>query len=148
VGVDYHRPLGMRWQVDVSSAGSYGDGPRRRAVLNSALSLTNVLADRWVATASVTQVAESDVIDEVRASPAWTVHGVAQLSYFFEDSWSITAGLDHTQARPLVSFNETALPPGGYMRETQVVLGLTYRPVGRFEAPGLHVFERLAPGGI
>ena len=148
VGIEYHRPLGMRWQVDLASAGSYGDGPRRRAVLNSTLSLTNVLADRWVATAAVTQIAVSDFLDGVRVNPAWTVQGSAQLSYFFEDSWSITAGLDHLQARPLVRFNDTSLPPGGYMRQTQIVVGLTYRPIGRFEAPGLRVSERLAPGGI
>jgi hypothetical protein len=146
--VAYHRPIGMRWQVDLSSAGGYGDGPHRRATLSSALALTNVLADRWVATATVTQFASSEVVDSVRLSPAWQIHGTAQLSYFFEDSWSISAGIDHTQARPVTIISGVAATPNGYIRNTQIFLGLTYRPVGRFEAPGLHVAERLTPGGI
>ena len=146
--VDYHRPLGMRWQVDLSSGGDYGDGPHRRATLSSALALTNVLADRWVATVMVSQFAQSEVADSVRLSPAWQIHGTAQLSYFFEDSWSLSAGLDHTQYRPVTTISGVAVTPNGYVRQTQIVIGLTYRPVGRFEAPGLGVSERLAPGGI
>ena len=144
----WHRPLGMRWQVDAGGTGRYGDGPRRQLLLSGALSLTNVLADRWVATVTASEVTSTQVVEGVRTSPAWTVRGNGQLSYFFEDSWSISAGVNHEQARPL--FNDGVNPsvPLGYFRQTQVVFGLTYRPVGRFEAPGLHVSERLAPGGI
>ena len=107
-----------------------------------------MLADRWVATVMVSQFAQSEVADSVRLSPAWQIHGTAQLSYFFEDSWSLSAGLDHTQYRPVTTISGVAVTPNGYVRQTQIVIGLTYRPVGRFEAPGLGVSERLAPGGI
>ena len=144
----WHRPLGMRWQVDASGAGHYGDGPRRLVQLGAALGITYVLADRWVVTASASDLAASLVADSVRTSPSWVVRGAAQLSYFFEDSWSITAGVDHFQARPFLSNGNDPASPEGYARQTQAVFGITYRPIGRFEAPGLHVSERLAPGGI
>ena len=146
--VAWHRPFGMRWQADLASTGRYGDGPRRQVIANSALGLTYVLADRWVVTAAATHVISSALVDSTRSSPAWTVHGVGQLSYFFEDSWSITAGVDHMQARPLFVVNDQPAVPMGYLRQTEVVVGLTYRPLGRFEAPGLGVTQRLAPGGI
>jgi hypothetical protein len=146
--VEYHRPFGMRWQTDVSGTARYGDGPRRQLLTQSAVGLTNVLADRWVATAAGSLVSFSEYFDGTRTSPAWTARATAQLSYFFEDSWSIAAGLDHMQARPLFLINSMVIGTQGFERQTQVVLALTYRPIGRFEAPGLRVSERLTPGGI
>jgi hypothetical protein len=146
--VEYHRPFGMHWQTDFSGTARYGDGPRRQIVITPAVGLTNVLADRWVATATGSLVSVSEILDGARSSPAWTARVTAQLSYFFEDSWSIAAGLDHQRARPLFTDATGVTSVQGSQRQTQLVLALTYRPVGRFEAPGLHVAERLAPGGI
>jgi hypothetical protein len=145
---DVHRPLGMRWQADLSGALRYGDGPRRRLIASYAAGLSYVLADRWLATAAFSEVSSSEQIEGARSSPGWTILGAGQLSYFFEDSWSVFASVDHQQARPLRSINDTPLVPDGFWRQTQVQFGLTYRPSGRFEAPGLGVSERLAPGGV
>src|SRR5262245_22793193 len=146
--VSWHRPFGMHWQADFASTGRYGDGHRRRVLVSSALGFTNVLADRWVLAATATHQAASLVQEGVRLSPEWSVHGIGQLSYFFEDSWSVAATFDQSQTRPFFSDGTNPIVPNGFVRETRLVLGLTYRPVGRFEAPGLHVAERLTPGGI
>jgi len=144
---DVHRPFGMRWQMDIRGSGLYGDGPARQVTLLSSLALTYVLADRWVAMGGVTQSATSVVADSTRLSPGWSVGASAQLSYFFEDSWSVTAGVSQIQIRPMFTSGGSSAPQG-FLRQSQIVIGLTYRPVGRFEAPGLGVSERLAPGGI
>ena len=35
-----------------------------------------------------------------------------------------------------------------FLRQSELRIGLTYRPIGRFEAPGLEVSERLTRGAL
>jgi len=143
-----HRPFGMRWQADIAGAFRYGDGPNRQLLASSDLGLSYIVADRWLATGAFTSVTTSYYHEGTRFSPAWAVRASGQLSYFFEDRWSAFVGVDQQQDRAQVFFNDTPESPAGFQRQTQVQVGLTYRPAGRFEARGLGVAERVTPGGI
>lgn len=145
VGVEYHRPVGMRWQSDLSTAASYGGGPRRSLDLGSAAQIQYMIADRWYSSASLQYDVLSERLDDVRSEPTWFLQGRAQLSYLVEDSWSFDLQFSTSQAQSrnqLVGF--FGAPESIFQRFSTLLVGLTYRPFGRFDAPGLGVAERLS----
>ena len=141
----YHRPVGMRWQMGLASSAAYGDGASRLALLESSAELDHVIADRWVLSATAAQQVESVQDDGVRTHPTWRAQGGLQLAYFMEDSWTLFARDQLFQERQHVSFVSFGVPivASEFRRTNQLSIGLTYRPAGRFEAPGLGISERL-----
>src|SRR5262249_52346063 len=104
-----------------------------------------LLADRWYALATAQQVVRSVVAQGTREQPSWSVAGNVELGYFFEDSWSAHVawnGLDNmTRFRSAGAVAESN-------RSTQISFGLTYRPIGRFNAPGAGVSGRRTPTAL
>lgn len=143
LGATVARPYGMRGQVSLSTSLRYGDGPRQEALWLSSAELDHVVADRWVASATATHLVASRREGDVRVHPNWQVTALFQLAYFVEDALAITASEQLLQARPLVISSPGPTTTDGFFRQSELRIGLTYRPVGRFEAPGLGISERL-----
>jgi hypothetical protein len=140
---EYQRPWGMRWQARIVSTLSYGDGASRLASVTGGYSVDHLVADRWLISGSLSHEVNSVRRGGARVHPTWSLLGIVQAQYFVEDSWSLSASYRHVQSRgENVYFQPTYTR---FDRFNDFRLGLTYRPVGRFEAPWLGVSERLTP---
>jgi hypothetical protein len=67
--------------------------------------------------------------------------GRANLSYLVEDSWTLDLQFTHEQEQER---NGIFYFPRYFQRTSALTFGLTYRPFGRFAAPGLGLSEHLA----
>lgn len=138
--LEYARPAGPRWQWDFGSSARYGGGRRRATSLESFGSATWLVADRWYATAGFEHVIQNARVDGVRYLPTWRYFSSAALGYWVEDAWSLQLALQQSQENLRTRFQ-----PAGFSRYDRVAslnLGLTYRPAGRLDAPGLGIAER------
>jgi hypothetical protein len=139
LGLEYHRPGGMRWQTDASALATYGGGSRNDLDATSAAQVEYMIADRWFASARLDYRSLTQELNGVRAEPEWTLTGRATLSYLVEDSWSLDLqGNTSQQQRRNEEFSSPV-----YLRFSGISFGLTYRPYGRFDAPGLKISEHL-----
>jgi hypothetical protein len=139
LGLEYHRPGGMRWQTDASAVSTYGGGPRRELDVSSVAQVQYLIADRWFALARLDYQSHSQELNGARSEPEWTLAGRTSLSYLVEDSWSLDLQCSSTQQqRRNEDFFTTS-----FVRVSGISFGLTYRPYGRFEAPGLNIAQRL-----
>ncbi len=97
LGVEVHRPAGMRWQSDLSVAASYGGGAGRALVVGTFAGIQYLLADRWYASATLDETERSRHAGDGRTPPSWLLEGRASLSYLVEDSWSLDLLFSHEQ---------------------------------------------------
>jgi hypothetical protein len=139
LGLEYHRPGGMRWQTDASAVSTYGGGPRRVLAVSSAAQVQYLIADRWFAFARLDYLSHSQELNGTRSEPEWTLAGRTSLSYLVEDSWSLDLQCNTTQQQRR---NEDFFTTG-FVRISGISFGLTYRPYGRFDAPGLNIAQHL-----
>ena len=136
ISAEYHRPVGMRWQSDVFAGTSYGGGSRRELGVNSSGQVRYMIADRWFAGAMLRHSFSSLRLNGVRTEPEWSLDGRTDLSYLVEDSWSLD--LTYTLSQ-LQSRNRERFFSPFFERSSGLAFGLTYRPAGRFDAPGLGI---------
>lgn len=130
--VEYHRPFGWSGQVDALASAS---GPVRPGDVGlrveSSGSATWLIADRWQAVGSV---AQQRLYYSPRGgrglpcSPTWRVACGGSFGYYVEDHVLLTLSLSEVQ---LSGYRYA------YERDNTVSLGVTYRFLGRLEAPGL-----------
>jgi hypothetical protein len=121
-----HQPLGWSWQLDLSGAveaetrvGQHGYR------CESAATLGWDIADRWAAQAGWSQErnnARPDVLE-----PAWVAQAGVSLAWFVEDRTSLSLSVNEMQER----WSDT------FYRQRQATIGLAYRFLGSFSAPGL-----------
>jgi len=142
---EFHRPVGIRWQTSLGSTVTYGDGERRVASLASSAEVDRLVADRWLVSASVNHEVTGFRREGAPVHPIWNLTVVLGTQYFVEDSWSLYASYQHAQSRAFSPFYYYEPEDYRYDRTSNFQLGLTYRPIGRFEAPGLGISERLTP---
>ena len=136
---EYHRPLGWRWQADVTGTVDVSVRPGTRGLdagLDARLAWS--IADRWSADLRVDQARRYMYLRQVAGGPAddtWDVGCGATLAYYLEDRTTISVTLVETQYRSL----DRGFSPAGrsYYRKGQAQLGLTYRFLGWLQAPGL-----------
>jgi hypothetical protein len=134
---EFHLPLGWRWQLDATTRATRPAraGERGLDVSNRA-SVSWFVADRWLASAALDQsrkyfrprgAGEALEIDE------WQTQAQASVAYYLEDRTSLALTLQQQQAR------STYAPYEGraFSRYSYVSLGISYRFLGRLEAPGL-----------
>jgi hypothetical protein len=140
LSAEYHRPVGMRWQSDASAGASYGRGPLRELDVNASAGLQYLLADRWYASATFQESVRSQRTADGRSQPSWFLQSRANLSYLVEDSWSIDLHYTDVQG---IQRDVFASFPADFLRSSGFSFGLTYRPFGRFDAPGLGLSEHL-----
>ncbi|HEY6193790.1 MAG TPA: hypothetical protein VI504_02020 [Candidatus Eisenbacteria bacterium] len=141
LSAEYHRPAGMRWQSDCSLVTTYGGGPGRRLDIHPFAGVQYLIADRWFAAASLEENAHTERAGDGRTHPSWDLVGRANLSYLVEDSWTLDLQFTHEQEQER---NGIFYFPRYFQRTSALTFGLTYRPFGRFAAPGLGLSEHLA----
>src|SRR5262249_34426099 len=134
--MEYHRPIGLRWQVDVRGSALV---PIVRDVdgveVASNLTVAAIVADRWLAVASVeqTRTLEQRGSDHRPLADEWRVQYGASLPSSLEDRLLLqlkaSGGQDHLQA--------SVFSPNTPRRQIDVTLGLTYRFTGQVTAPGI-----------
>lgn len=140
---EIERPLGMRWQASASSQVQTPVRSNRDGVLVSDFArLAYMVADRWVASAEVfhtrsllTKDSHGVVFDD-----RWLVDYGVSASYYLEDHLALSLFLRENQGHDTLSGSG-----GAFQRFGSVLLAMTYRIMGRFDAPGVIPAETLRP---
>ena len=134
---EYHLPLGWRWQLDANSRVTRParTGERGLAMANS-VSLAWYVADRWLASAALSQSRQYFSPRHVRDAlewDGWWTSAEAGVTYFLEDRTSLSLSVAEDQTR------SEYIPYGTryFSRNGRVQLGLVYRFLGGLDAPGL-----------
>jgi len=133
--VDYHRPIGMRWQVDALSQGLITEMGQTIHVA-SRLGVNWLVADRWFATAGVQQSLEATKHEDGRKPQPWSVDYGASVNYFLEDAWAFRLGWSGHQENTFQ-----------YSHRDAITLGVTYQFAGWLSAPAVFAPMRLTPPG-
>jgi hypothetical protein len=130
------RPVSMRTHTQLSLQATAGS--HDQLALRTIARAFEILADRWYTELDFQHDVSSERSHGARLQPVWLTAGQVQLGYFLEDAWSAHVNWISVQ-------NQERAPVSGasfYSRNSQVTVGLTYRPFGRFDAPGVGVFGR------
>jgi hypothetical protein len=131
---EFHRPLGWRWQLDADGQAALATRIGEHGAMTSAnVSLAWDVADRWAA--GITAHQQRTDLRKTLAPPVWLTQVSASVAYDLEDRLSLSLSLSELQYR--------YLPGGDYQRSRQLSLGLDYRFLGAFDAPG--VMGRMQP---
>lgn len=137
VGVqgEAHLPVGWRWQFDASGSAAVTVSSQDRG-LNTATQLSAywIVADRWragILFASSRHYLYHDNAPPPYPRDGWETQAAGFASYFIEDHLTLDAQLGSTQQ------SRDSVPYRYYYLDHRFTLGLTYRFLGRFDAPGL-----------
>ena len=132
---EYHLPLGPRWQIDASARAALPLDHRDVSMeVTGSASIGWIVADRWIASANVSD----HWFDAARTrgpslgdSGTW-VFG-ASVAYYLEDRLLLRLDATEDQTSRLSDTGAESTHNG------KVLLGLTYRLRGTFDAPGLDI---------
>jgi hypothetical protein len=148
--VEFHRPLGWPLQLDVVSTILFPQDNTSKAIrAKSSVTLTYLVADRWVASAVVQH---QRLIEEYsyprydwrERTDSWSVNVGASVQYFVEDRLSLVLTLSHSQGRTAWEMTDHD-PEVSYRRSNAAMLGIAYDFLGVLEAPGLIPRATLPP---
>ena len=131
--VDYHRPVGMRWQVDATSRALIPE-EGKSIDWTSGAGIHWLVADRWFAAASFRHELFTQGHGSDRRPQWWFVNYGASVNYFLEDAWSFGLGWSGAQTHGY-SFD----------RRDSFSLGVTYQLAGWLTAPAVFAPMRLSP---
>jgi len=131
---EYHRPLGLRWQVGASHSTSIGEAGETLATFTS-LSASYLVSDRWVGGVSAVHVLSATERGSARTVDRWRVAVNAELQYFLEDSWALRLRASQIQDHTSRIFT----------RLGSVDIGISRIFTGLFELPGVAAAMRAAP---
>jgi hypothetical protein len=147
--VEYHRPIGMRWQLDAESHAFFALQNARvddGLDMFTSLSAVWVVSDRWFWSADLGQARHyltSRGSEFVSGRDAWSVRYGMTLGYLLEDRVGLEIGASEFQyggRNP--SAAETMIS-----RAASIQVGVSYHFLGGLDAPGLIPPVRLQPGG-
>jgi hypothetical protein len=143
--VEFHRPIGDRWQFDATGKALFPTRKEDKGLLvNHSGSVTGVLADRWLASLFLTQSRSlsrhasplGDVID----FDDWGWSYGLSWNYYLEDRLSLQFVISESQAK------HGSYQYSSHQRSAGLNLGLTYRFLGRYQAPGILEPANIARG--
>jgi hypothetical protein len=138
--IEYHRPLGPRWQVDAGEEVLFPLRPHRQGFeLSSDLRVQAIVADRWTAGAQIghtRSIEHARPKDEEPEVDRWRVDLAGNLAFYLEDRIQVLIRADHIQEMVRIPGGFSFIRPG-FARRGRVTLGLTYRFLGGLDAPGL-----------
>jgi hypothetical protein len=119
--LEWHRPLSLRWQADVSSSLLIPTrGPARAVRFVSRGTLQWIVADRWLASALFSHVRQSTI-------DSWSVGYGASLVWYLEDHLRLGISASGGQSSQGDFFT----------RSNEVSVNMGYRFAGRLETPRL-----------
>jgi hypothetical protein len=142
--LEYHRPLGWRWQVDLATeallpmrADEHGFS------VASGGDVTWLIADRWKWSVDLSH---SRAVFEPRHSDRlqyddWSVTWSSVLGFYIEDRTDLYVELRQNQARQVWQSMDSTR----YGRDTSFSLGLRYRFMGGYDGPRLIQVEEMPP---
>jgi len=134
---EFHEPIGTRWQVDVAGQALFPTREQDKGMaINTGGTVTALLADRWLASLSLSQSRavrrRSTPIGDVTDADDWGwSYGASWLCYI-EDRLSLELAISESQTKHR-SFPQYAT----YQRGAGMSVGLSYRFLGRYQAPGI-----------
>lgn len=132
--LEYHRPIGPRWQADARSTSIYVDARHALSTASSAV-LTWLVADRWYAGAAIAHQVSNVGTPGHETHPMWFTRTSAHLGFFVEDRWSIGGNVSQNQTRY----------PNRFDRNLDWSLGITRLLSGSLDVPGVIPPQRLSP---
>ncbi|MFI5371912.1 MAG: hypothetical protein ACHQ52_10170 [Candidatus Eisenbacteria bacterium] len=125
---EYHHPVGIGWQLDLSASASADvKGVDRTQLAAAAASAQYRFAERWLAWVRATD--QRYLTQEGTPNDVWYVSVDTGAQYQLEDHWRLSLGLNQTQ------FHRRQ-PTEFYDRRLTGSLGIAWS-WGRFDAPGL-----------
>ncbi len=135
---EIHRPVGWAWQLDgladVSAPARTGERGLQAFAFGDAIW---TIADRWSVTGTA-QYSRSYFSprnsDGALATDIWAVGYGVTLGYFLEDHVQLTGSVSGSQQRDNLA---TTSPSSRFTSVGRFKVGVTYRFLGRFEAPGI-----------
>jgi hypothetical protein len=132
--VEYHRPIGMKWQADAFSRALLSEAGED-LVLSTDLSATWSIADRWQWAGDLFHDATAPGSGVDRKVERWALIVGTSLSYFLEDNWAFQFSYQHGQGHS----------PTGFSRTDGYSLGVSYQFAGWLDAPAVFAPMRLTP---
>jgi len=139
---EFHRPIGLKWQVDGQGELLFPTrDPAHGLRLNSSGSVSVLVADRWLASASFNQfrvVGEKAPFTKTLIGGSWAVDYGATLSWYVEDRLRLDLKASGQQTGH-IGFGPT------FERFEGISLGLSYKIAGGIDAPGLIEPVRIRP---
>ena len=131
-----HWPLGSRWQIDALTQTLIPLRAEENGFqLANQGAVSYLIADRWLASAGVghsRRVRENTVNgNQFMEEDAWGVFGFARADYYLEDRLSFGVGFSASEDHFRGTFETNEF------RSIGVNLGVNYRFIGRYHAPGL-----------
>jgi len=134
---EYHLPLGWRWQADADCRVTRPVRQGEKGLdASSAASLSWFVADRWSATVFASQYRSyfsPRGRDGVLTNDAWDTAVGTGVAYYLEDHTSLSLSVSESQTR----VDNGSYPPRAFTRDGSVDLRISYRFLGRLDAPGL-----------
>ena len=139
--LEWHRPMGWRWQWDAFSRALIGARTKEKGLLTeSGIAVAWLVADRWQAHGSMQQFREYRAPETGQGGYSvdrWCVGTTLSLDYFLEDHLKVTARYGQRQQRSTPFSPYLPSPRPFFNRIDDFYLALTYRFLGRVSAPGL-----------
>jgi hypothetical protein len=134
---EYHRPIGIGWQIDLF-ANAWADvkGVRRGEMVLTGASVRYRFAERWLAT--LFGNTQRVLAREENPEDFWFVTVQSGVEYQLEDHWRLSLALRQDQYHQQAN--------DYYYRQQMASLGVTWS-WGRFDAPGLIAPVRPLPVG-
>lgn len=141
VAAEFHRPAGLRWQLDASLRAEVSVASKRHGFAERATgSATFIVADRWLAS---TSLAHERIVQPGTpgfraryAGDGWALENTASLAYWLNDHLNLNLSLrqawSHYRSDPY-----SYLGTGNRGQYGQVNFGLVYRFAGFTEIPGI-----------
>lgn len=136
-GAEYHLPFGWRWQLDAATSLTCPAHPGERGMdLYSRTSVSWFVADRWSASAAIEQrrrYFQPRGAGEALTADTWQTRAWAGIAYHLEDRTSLSLAVSEAQAQSKHDLDSERI----LYRDRYISLGISYRFLGRLDAPGL-----------
>jgi hypothetical protein len=147
--VEFHRPVGSRWQVDAAGDARVGLRAQDGYLIGDALaSLAWLAADRWTAGASTSYSwTDDDRTGGATPGDTWQWSANMRVDWYVEDRTSITFAAVSNQDW---SRGDPAAPAGSFgshlfARNLGALIGLNYRFTGWIATPGFFTTGASSP---
>jgi hypothetical protein len=136
-GAELHLPIGWRWQLDATTQATCPARPGERGLdVSNRASVSWLVADRWSASADLSQFRryfQPPGPGVTLTTDAWQTRAGAGIAYYLEDRTTLSLAVSQLQARSQQVYSSGR----SFSRESYFSLGVSYRFLGRLDAPGL-----------
>ena len=136
-GAEYHLPAGWRWQLDATTRVTRPARPGESGLdVSSGVSVSWFVADRWSASAALDQFRryfQPRAAGGALTTDTWQTQAQAGVAFYLEDRTSLSLAVSERQTRPQID----RYSGRAFYRDSYVSLGISYRFIGRLDAPGL-----------